>query len=95
MTIQVVFSAVTLVVRWPFVLLGDAVALTDRTYSLDERGAQLLELHEFGLLLRHDLIELVHHLFLMRQLDFYIHESFFAHGHPLQKSIARWGSLLQ
>jgi hypothetical protein len=95
MTIQVVFGAVMLVMRRPLILLGIRVALTDRTDSLDEGGAQLLELHQFGLLLGHNLIELVHHLFLVRQFDFDVDESFFAHDHPLQKSIARWGSLLQ
>ena len=95
MAIQVVFSAVMSVMRWPLILLGVRVTLTDRTYSLNEGGAQLLELRQFGLLLGHNLIELVHQLFLMRQLDFDVDESIFAHGHPLQKSIARWGSLLQ
>ena len=66
--------------RWPLVLLGVRGALTHRTNALDQRCAQLLELRQLGLLLGHNLIELVHHLFLVRQLDFDFDESLVTHA---------------
>ncbi len=49
-------------------------------YALDQPVAQRLELHDPGLLLRDNLVEIDEQLLLVRQLDLDVHESFFAHA---------------
>lgn len=56
--------------------------VAQRSYPLEQRPTQLLEIHDAGLLARHDLIEFVEKLVLVRQSCFEFDEAVFAHpGH--------------
>ena len=57
-------------------------AVTKRPHPFEQRPAQLLEIHDTRLLARHDLVEFVEKLVLMRKPRLEVNEAFFAHpGH--------------
>ena len=58
-------------------------AITERTNALEQRPAQLFELHQLGLLIGHNLIQFVQHLVLVCEPRFELDKAIIAHRPPL------------
>ncbi len=57
-------------------------AITERSHAFEQGLAQLLEIHNAGLLARHNLVQVVKKLVLVRKPRLEINEAFFTHrGH--------------
>ena len=57
--------------------------VTGGFHPIDKRATELFELHEPGLLCRHDIIEFIQHLILMRQACLQFNEAIVTHRGPL------------
>jgi hypothetical protein len=65
---------------WSFILGRFRTALAYCTYAINQRRNKFLELHDPGLLIRNDLIQIDQQLVLVREFDLDVDEPFFAHA---------------